>query len=130
MARMMDKVALIRSLHHNTGATHENGQRWMMTGPRFQRRQHQAAHRQRDLARVRAHGATCPPTSSCPGRSATPGPARLHGQTAGYLGSAHEPFFLNADPARPDFKVADLEVPAGESATRLDARKRLLEQAR
>ncbi|MDB5337927.1 MAG: hypothetical protein JWN70_3546, partial [Planctomycetaceae bacterium] len=32
MARMMDKVALIRSLHHKTGATHENGQRWMMTG--------------------------------------------------------------------------------------------------
>src|SRR4051794_28689507 len=30
MARMMDKVALIRSLHHNTGASHENGQRWMM----------------------------------------------------------------------------------------------------
>src|SRR5690349_19208934 len=30
MARMMDKVALIRSLHHVTGATHENGQRWMM----------------------------------------------------------------------------------------------------
>ena len=25
MARMMDKVALIRSLHHKTGATHENG---------------------------------------------------------------------------------------------------------
>src|SRR4051794_18900819 len=30
MAKMMDKVALIRSLHHKTGATHENGQRWMM----------------------------------------------------------------------------------------------------
>ncbi|MFP6767930.1 MAG: DUF1501 domain-containing protein, partial [Planctomycetaceae bacterium] len=28
MARMMDKVALVRSLHHNTGASHENGQRW------------------------------------------------------------------------------------------------------
>src|ERR1700722_6818913 len=35
MARMMDKVVLIRSLHHKTGATHENGQRWMMTGHDF-----------------------------------------------------------------------------------------------
>ena len=35
MARMMDRVALIRSLHHKTGATHENGQRWMMTGHDF-----------------------------------------------------------------------------------------------
>lgn len=42
MARMMDKVALIRSLHHKTGATHENGQRWMMTGPRLQPGQRQA----------------------------------------------------------------------------------------
>ena len=32
MAKMMDKVALIRSLHHKTGASHENGQRWMMSG--------------------------------------------------------------------------------------------------
>src|SRR5204862_8093695 len=52
----------------------------------------------------------------------------LHGQTSGYLGSAHEPFFLNADPALPDFKVADLEVPKGLSQFRLDARKKLLDQ--
>src|SRR3954471_24203160 len=32
MAKMMDKVALIRSLHYNSGSSHENGQRWMMTG--------------------------------------------------------------------------------------------------
>src|SRR5262249_27262729 len=48
--------------------------------------------------------------------------------TAGFLGSAHEPFFLNADPAAANFKITDLEVPPGESATRLDNRKRLLEQ--
>src|SRR5438045_5773639 len=35
MARMMDKVSLIRSLNYNTGSTHENGQRWMMTGHDF-----------------------------------------------------------------------------------------------
>ena len=35
MARMMDKVALVRSLHHATGASHENGQRWMMSGHDF-----------------------------------------------------------------------------------------------
>ncbi|HKI30832.1 MAG TPA: DUF1501 domain-containing protein, partial [Gemmataceae bacterium] len=35
MARMMNKVSLIRSLHYRTGATHENGQRWMMTGHDF-----------------------------------------------------------------------------------------------
>jgi len=35
MARIMDKVSLIRSLNYNTGSTHENGQRWMMTGHDF-----------------------------------------------------------------------------------------------
>ena len=30
---------------------------------------------------------------------------------------------LNADPARPDFEVADLEVPVKDSKFRLDARK-------
>ena len=35
MAKVMDRVALIRSLSYNTGASHENGQRWMMTGHEF-----------------------------------------------------------------------------------------------
>ena len=61
-----------------------------------------------------------------PGPIGNTGAGPLHGQSAGYLGSAHEPFFLNADPARPDFKVADLEVPTGQSGFRLDARRKLL----
>jgi len=56
------------------------------------------------------------------------GAGPLHGQSAGHLGSAHEPFFLGADPAAADFKVMDLEVPKGQSQFRLDARKQLLEQ--
>src|SRR5215210_1896438 len=35
MAKIMDRVALIRSLHYSTGSSHENGQRWMMTGHDF-----------------------------------------------------------------------------------------------
>jgi hypothetical protein len=56
------------------------------------------------------------------------GAGPLHGQTAAYLGSAHEPFFLNADPAARDFRVGDLEAPANTSASRLDARRTLLDQ--
>ena len=33
------------------------------------------------------------------------GAGPLHGQTAAYLGSAHEPFFLNSDPASPPTTV-------------------------
>src|SRR5207302_1261766 len=127
MARMMDKVALVRGLHHKTGATHENGQRWMMTGHDFNADNVQP-HAGSIVSRVFGAKGELPPNVILPGPIGNTGAGPLHGQTAGYLGSAHEPFFLNADPAQPDFKVGDLEVPAGTSATRLDARKRLLGQ--
>jgi hypothetical protein len=127
MARMMDKVALIRSLNHKTGATHENGQRWMMTGHDFNP-DSMKPHFGSVISRVFGPRSDLPANVILPDPIGNTGAGPLHGQTAGYLGSAHEPFFLNADPAQPSFKVADLEIPAGESATRLDARKRLLEQ--
>jgi hypothetical protein len=80
------------------------------------------------ISRVFGPKGDLPANVILPGPIGNTGAGPLHGQTAAYLGSAHEPFFLNADPARSDFKVTDLEVPQGESASRLDARKRLLEQ--
>src|SRR5437764_1874677 len=127
MARMMDRVALIRSLHYRTGATHENGQRWMMTGHDFNA-DSVKPHCGSVISRVFGSRGDLPANVVLPGPIGNTGAGPLHGQTAGYLGSAHEPFFLNADPARPDFKVGDLEVPAGPSAQRLDARRRLLGQ--
>ncbi len=127
MAKMMDKVSLIRSLHHKTGATHENGQRWMMTGHDFNA-DAMKPHMGSVVSRVFGSRGDLPANVILPGPIGNTGAGPLHGQSAAYLGSAHEPFFLNADPARADFKVGDLEVPVGESASRLDARKRLLEQ--
>jgi hypothetical protein len=127
MAKMMDKVALIRSLHHRTGATHENGQRWMMTGHEFNA-DSVKPHSGSVISRVFGSRGDLPANVILPGPIGNTGAGPLHGQTAAHLGSAHEPFFLNADPARPDFKVADLEVPKKDSKFRLDARKRLLSQ--
>lgn len=127
MSRMMDKVALIRSLHHRTGATHENGQRWMMTGHDFNA---DSIKPQMGsvISRVFGPKGDLPANVILPGPIGNTGAGNLHGQTAGSLGSAHEPFFLNSDPARPDFKVADLETPAGQSNVRVDARRHLLQQ--
>src|SRR5262245_9028475 len=127
MARMMDKVALIRSLHHRTGATHENGQRWMMTGHDFNAdsvKQHLGSV----ISRTFGQKGELPANVILPGPIGNTGAGNLHGQTAAHLGSAHEPFFLNADPARPDFKVTDLEVPKDPTGFRLDARRKLLGQ--
>ena len=127
MARMMNKVALIRSLHHRTGATHENGQRWMMTGHDFNADSVQP-HSGSVISRVFGQKSELPANVVLPGPIGNTGAGPLHGQSAGYLGSAHEPFFLKADPAQPNFRVADLEVPAGQSGARLDARRQLLTQ--
>ena len=127
MARMMDKVALIRSLHHKTGATHENGQRWMMTGHDFTAdtvKPHSGAV----ISRMFGQKSELPANVILPGPIGNTGSGTLHGQTAAYLGSAHEPFFLNSDPSRSDFKVSDLEEPSGLGEFRLDARKKLLSQ--
>ncbi len=118
MARMMDKVALIRSLHHNTGAIARERPALDDDRPRLQPRRHQAARRQRDLPGVRSASGDLPANVILPGTIGNTGAGPLHGQTAGYLGSAHEPFFLNADPAPADFKVGDLEVAAGPDRTR------------
>ena len=84
--------------------------------PRLQRRQREAAHRQRSISRVFGPKGDLPANVILPGTIGNTGAGPLHGQTAAYLGSAHEPFFLNADPARPDFKVADLEAPPADHA--------------
>ncbi|MBM3995083.1 MAG: DUF1501 domain-containing protein [Planctomycetes bacterium] len=127
MARRMDKVALIRSLHHRTGATHENGQRWMMTGHDFNA-DSMKPHTGSVISRVFGQKSELPANVVLPGPIGNTGAGPLHGQTAAHLGSAHEPFFLGADPALPNFRVGDLEVPAGMSAQRLDARRQLLSQ--
>jgi hypothetical protein len=127
MARMMDKVALIRSLHYRTGSSHENGQRWMMTGHDFNA-DSVKPHSGSVISRVFGPRSELPANIVLPGPIGNTGAGPLHGQTAGHLGSAHEPFFLNADPAQPNFRVGDLEVPSGPSGSRLDNRRRLLDQ--
>ncbi len=127
MARMMDKVALIRSLHHKTGASHENGQRWMMTGHEFNA-DSMKPHSGSVISKVFGNRGTLPASIVLPGKIGNTGAGPLHGQTAAHLGSAHEPFVLGADPAKSDFKVVDLAPPAGQTEFRLNARRQLLGQ--
>ena len=51
---------------------------------------------------------------------------KLPGQVAGFLGSAHGPFQVNADPGAPDFHMGELELPGELSLDRLDNRASLL----
>ena len=51
---------------------------------------------------------------------------QLPGQVAGFLGSAHNPFQVNADPSTPDFHLGELDLPGDLSLDRLDHRASLL----
>ena len=48
-----------------------------------------------------------------------------HGQSAGFLGKAYDPFVLGSDPADPNFKVPDLLPPDYLTAIRADERRSL-----
>ena len=48
-------------------------------------------------------------------------------QDAGFLGKSRDPFVLNADPSKPDFRVPDLLPPTEIGEARLDRRKKLRE---
>src|SRR5205814_8726096 len=50
----------------------------------------------------------------------------LPGQKAGFLGGAYAPLHLDTDPNSPDFRVPDLQLPAGVTLPRLEQRRELL----
>ena len=50
-----------------------------------------------------------------------------NGQAGGFLGKAHDPFSLNADPSQPGFRVPDLLPPKEIGSVRLDRRRKIRE---
>jgi hypothetical protein len=48
------------------------------------------------------------------------------GQTASFLGKSFDPFFIGQDPARPDFRLPELNLPASLPLERLDDRRGLM----
>jgi hypothetical protein len=51
---------------------------------------------------------------------------QLPGQAAGFLGSAHNPFQVNADPSASGFRLTELDLPSDLPLDRLDDRASLL----
>lgn len=56
------------------------------------------------------------------------GPLTWPGQHAGFLGGAHDPWEINHDPNRPDFRVDTLTMPEGIGLDRIANRHALLDQ--
>lgn len=119
-ARIMDKLAIVRSLHHAT-SDHAGGTHWMMTGhapiePTPIRNERPSLGSV--VARMRGGR-----VAGLPSYVGIPGPAPF-GQGA-YLGPGTNPFALGGDPSR-EFTLRNLDPPEGLSLGRLDDRRGLL----
>jgi Protein of unknown function (DUF1501) len=126
MAKHADKYALVRSVYHTAAAVHDTGHEMMQTGRLFQGGV-EYPHIGCVLARLRGPKGAAPPHVVLPTPMGNTGGNLPHGQSAGYLGKTYDPFVLNADPSKPDFKVPDLLPPDYITAVREDRRRKLRE---
>ena len=126
MAQNADKFAFVRSMYHTAAAVHDTGHQMMQTGRLFQNGiEH--PHVGCVLSKLRGGRGDAPAHVLLPRPIGNTGGNMPHGQSAGFLGKAFDPFVLNADPSMPDFKVPDMLPPNYISAMRTDNRRKLRE---
>jgi uncharacterized protein (DUF1501 family) len=110
LAARLDRLALVRSVHHDAAPIHETGCQLLQTG-RLCRLDEQHPHVGSVIAQLRGAQNGLPAFVVLPGPIASTGVGISHGQSAGWLGAEHEPFQLYADPA------ADLSMPVIKSTS-------------
>lgn len=122
-AQVMDRMTLIRSVHHENGI-HAPSAHWMQTGyfgPTLARNAAQKPSFGSVISR--AQGARAP---QMPAYITIPKSEAFGYQGAVYLGKAYNPFEVGADPNAADFKVPNLSLPGGLSVRSVDSRRTLL----
>ena len=124
MAKLADKYALLRSVFYSGVAVHDAGHQVMQTGRLFQPGL-DYPNVGSILGYVKGANGDNPPHVLLPRPIGNTGGNMPHGQTAGYLGKAHDPFVLGSDPSDPAFKVPDLLPPEYITAIRADQRRNL-----
>ncbi len=130
-ARVMDRLAILRAMHHPM-TNHNAAAFATLCGRNPLKGDLELLSNDRNDPPC--YGATLsallPPRRGLPTAVALPhvmyNVVQLPGQEAGFLGSAHVPFQVNADPGAPDFRLSDLDLPAELTIDRLDRRAALL----
>lgn len=124
MAQHADKFSLVRSCYHTAAAVHDTGHQMMQTGRLFTGGIN-TPHAGCVLSFLRGRKSDLPAHVVLPEPMGRTGGNLPHGQEAGFLGKAHDPFALMADPSQPNFQVPDLLPPAQIGEARLDRRRKL-----
>ncbi|MBI82062.1 MAG: hypothetical protein CMJ81_02600 [Planctomycetaceae bacterium] len=123
-ARIADKFSLVRSCHHRGAAVHDSGWQLLQTGRVF-RGGVESPHVGSVVSYLRGRRSDLPPFVILPETMGRGGGNIPNGQAGGFLGKAHDPFALMADPSQPKFKVPDLLPPPEIGTARLDRRRRM-----
>src|SRR5829696_5390704 len=123
-AKVADKFSLVRSVYHTAAAVHDTGHQMMQTGRLFTGGVN-TPHVGSALQFLRGSRNELPGHVILPEPMGPTGGNMPHGQDAGFLGKAFDPFELNADPSKKDFKVPDLLPPKEIGEARLDRRRRM-----
>lgn len=123
-AKHADKFSIIRTLHNDGPAVHDFGHQIMQTGRVFQGGL-EHPHLGCVVDYLRDSKTDLPGHVLLPRPIGNTGGGMPHGDDAGYLGRTNDPFVLNADPSKPDFKVRDLLPAEYVSVNRLNRRRNL-----
>jgi uncharacterized protein (DUF1501 family) len=123
-AKIADKFSLVRSCHHGGAAVHDAGWQVMQTGRVFQGGVN-TPHVGSVVSYLRGRKSDLPAFVVLPQTMGRGGGNLPNGQAGGFLGKAHDPFSLMADPSQPNFKVPDLLPPAEIDPVRLERRRKL-----
>ncbi len=126
-AKVIDRLAVVRSLHHSTG-DHYAGAHWMLTG------YHGSSAANLEPMYPSAGSITAkvrgPNRPGLPAYVAVPVAASVGlvpgYNSAAYLGTSYNPFQTGGDPNSPNFSVQNLKLPGGVTVAQLEDRRKLL----
>jgi hypothetical protein len=123
-AKIADKFSLVRSCFHTGAAVHDAGWQMMQTGRLFAGGI-ETPHVGSVMSYLRGRKSDLPAHIVLPEKMGRGGGNMPNGQAGGFLGKAHDPFALMADPSKENFKVPDLLPPAEIGVARLERRRRM-----
>ena len=123
-AKLADKFSLVRSVYHTAAAVHDTGHQMLQTGRLFTGGVN-TPHVGCATEFLKGRRTELPAHIILPEPMGPTGGNMPHGQDAGFLGKAFDPFVLNTDPSKKDFRVPDLLPPSDIGEARLQRRRSL-----
>lgn len=126
-ARMMDKMSILRSVHHNNG-DHFAAAHWMLTGYLGSNAVNLAPqYPSAGSIIAKLKGSRSPGMPAYVGLPNTHSVGLVPGYHGGaYLGVAYNPFSADGDPNADGYRVPNLALPQGVTEPRIEGRRTLL----